>query len=91
MDTQLITGITMLVLFPVTFVFLALSIFHFAKMIFHMRGDWWVGLLGPFSLFMPGLFDEVGNRHRILFSKRIVVALPCMLILFLLKELTGGH
>lgn len=80
MDIQTIAAIGMLVLLPI-------AIFTFVKMMYHF---WFVGtgvrggktlhagLLGPFALLVPSLFDERAQPHL----RRLTVWLPACMVLF---------
>lgn len=63
----------LVVLYVVAFVSsgvsIALVIFHFGRMIQEIRGRQYTkaALVGPFFLFMPGLFTDKGNYHRFRF------------------------
>jgi hypothetical protein len=80
MDIKTIAAIGMLLVFP-------FAIFVFVKMMYHF---WYVatgirggktlvaGLLGPFALLVPSLFDERAQLHL----RRLGVWLPASIVLF---------
>lgn len=78
-----------IILFPVAVIYFLLALRDAWLMYQHMRGEWWVNLMGPFSLAVPQLFDEVGNTHRVLFLKRLAVAAISVGVLLLLREFSG--
>lgn len=56
---------------------IALSIFHSIRMMQEIRGSQQTkaSFLGPFILFMPGLFTDKGNHHRYRSGAYLLVAL----------------
>ncbi|MGZ9004569.1 MAG: hypothetical protein ACXW20_12380 [Burkholderiales bacterium] len=74
-------GIFTIALFPVAIVYFLLALRHAWPMFEHMRGDWWVSLLSPFSLVMPQFFDEVGKAHRIRFLRHAAAGIALLLVL----------
>lgn len=78
MDTQSITTALTVLLFPVALFVFAKTIYHFWFVATGVRAGktFQAGLLGPFSLLVPSLFDQQAQPHL----RRLNVWLPLSVI-----------
>lgn len=77
---SIIVALTLLS-FAVTFILIALSIYHLAKTIAHIRShkSFLANLISPLSLFDSSFFDDTGNFHRKRFGIFLILALFILL------------
>ena len=80
MDTQTIATALMVLLFPVALFVFVKTMYHFWFVATGVRAGktFQAGLLGPFSLLVPSLFDERAQPHL----RRLNVWLPLCAITF---------
>ena len=81
--------LTVLAAFVYTFIAISRLIFNTFKVITNITGKY-APVLGPLILFMPTMFNEEGNRHRVrvlyLFPRAVIGFLYCFGVMFLVEN-----
>lgn len=79
---ELLKDITFVVVLIVCSILTVKCIYHIWFVVTNIKGKF-ARILGPFLLFMPNQFNDVGNKHRALLFRAVIGVIGCWFILLL--------